>query len=99
MLIIKCNLTLHAEGLAVLQNSLRRQAATGDLILPSFCEILAEVPDGEEIRLAAEIPTAEWRGERGDYTCSNCGAEAPNDGYNPARYCYNCGRRMKRTGE
>lgn len=37
---------------------------------------------------------ARWKGKRGDYTCSRCKAEAPNDGYYPAPYCYECGAEM-----
>ena len=41
-----------------------------------------------------DVPEAEWLGTRGKYDCSNCGEEAPNDGYDPAPYCYKCGRPM-----
>lgn len=35
-----------------------------------------------------------WNGCRGDYTCSRCGEEAPNNGYYPAPFCYECGAKM-----
>lgn len=45
-----------------------------------------------------DVPEAEWLGARGEYTCSNCGAEAPKEGRdNSAPYCYNCGLPMKVT--
>lgn len=49
---------------------------------------------GYQDGMAAMRVTARWIGERGDYLCSNCGAEAPNDGYYPAPYCYECGAMM-----
>lgn len=37
---------------------------------------------------------ARWYGERGEYKCSKCGEESPNNGYYAAPYCYECGARM-----
>lgn len=100
MVIIKTkDILLHQNTLAKIQEDLQRQAATGIVVVPVNCELLAEVPDGEEIKLAAPVQTAEWLGDRGDYKCSICHEEAPNDGYNPAPYCYNCGRKMKRRAQ
>lgn len=76
--------------------AIHSQARTGVIVLPYACELLNEVPADEEIKVIHQEPTAEWLGGRGDYKCSVCGEEAPNDGYNPAPYCYNCGRKMKR---
>ena len=43
--------------------------------------------------------SAHWEGKRGDYTCSRCGTEAPNDGYHPAKFCYECGAKMRKIDE
>ena len=42
---------------------------------------------------------AHWEGERGDYKCSRCKAESPNDGYYPAPFCYECGAEMDKISE
>lgn len=33
----------------------------------------------------------QWLGERGEFVCSICGEESPNDGYYPTQYCCHCG--------
>lgn len=43
---------------------------------------------------AVVVNHAAWIGERGDYICSNCGDESPNDGYCKSYYCPHCGSKM-----
>lgn len=46
---------------------------------------------------AADVATVrhgEWLGERGEYECSVCGNEAPDDNYWPSPYCPCCGAKM-----
>lgn len=57
-------------------------------------EALAAAVDNAPAVGAGFVRYACWNGKRGDYTCSACGAEAPNDGYNAAPYCYECGAKM-----
>lgn len=40
------------------------------------------------------VECASWVGERGEWTCGNCGESAPLDGYLDSKYCYGCGRIM-----
>lgn len=64
-------------------------------------------PPGGARKLIEDAPTVDavpvvhgrWLGESGDYTCSRCGQEAPNDGYYPAPYCYECGANMIDGGQ
>lgn len=52
MVIIKVNANLHPVALAKLRRALTERAAAGEpLLVPEFCEVLVEVPDGEEIRV------------------------------------------------
>lgn len=53
MVIIRVNYNIHPEALAKLRAQLRKQAETGAVIVPPFCEVLAEVPDGTEVEVVA----------------------------------------------
>lgn len=66
-------------------------------------EVCAIAYNGGTLPMAVTINTApgtnataesQWSGEKGDYRCARCGAEAPNDGYYAAPHCYECGARM-----
>lgn len=54
MLIIKCNLMMKEEGLKKLHKELCRQAEAGVVVLPTFCELLNEVPKAEGIVVVCE---------------------------------------------
>lgn len=58
MVIVRVNANLHPVDLAKLTASLREQASTGALVLPAFCELLAEVPDGTEVEVVAGRDTS-----------------------------------------
>lgn len=64
MVIVKVNCHFHPAALAELRERLRRQAQTGVLALPPYCELLAEVPDGTEVEVVA--------GERPESDCDTC---------------------------
>lgn len=46
----------------------------------------------------APVVYGEWIGEPGEYICSRCRSESPNDGYDPSQYCPECGAKMNRDG-
>lgn len=49
MVIIKCNALLNDEQRRALEINIHDQAADGVIVLPSFCDLLNEVPKDEEI--------------------------------------------------
>jgi hypothetical protein len=51
MVIIKCNAHLNAKHLAELQQNLQEQANTGVIVLPWWCELLADVLPDEKIQV------------------------------------------------
>ncbi len=42
-----------------------------------------------------EVKHGEWLGERGEYECSVCRSEAPDDNYWPSPCCPCCGAKME----
>ena len=56
------------------------------------CNDIARFPtiEAEPVRHGRWVKT-----KYGEYVCSLCGEEAPNDGYDSgAKYCYECGAKM-----
>ena len=78
MVIIKVNYQVHPETLAQLRASVRKQAETGVVTVPPFCELLAEVPDGTEVEVLAH------RSDSGD--CNPGCARYPTCEYNHGRH-------------
>lgn len=67
MVIIKANVQMAPKTLAHLRESVRAQAGTGAVVLPPWCEVLAEVPDGTEVDLVAVQSCAS--------DCDECGRQ------------------------
>ena len=82
MVIVRVNANVGPTSLAKLRKSLRDQARTGALALPSFCELLAEVPDGTEVEVVA--------GRRPESDCTRCREVAKCRHYSPAIRRINC---------
>lgn len=60
-----------------------------------FMVIASSIPAADVV----EVKHGEWLGERGEYECSVCGNEAPDDNYWPSPYCPCCGAKMdKKAG-
>ena len=54
-----------------------------------------QVFDSQPAADVVEVVHGEWLGERGGFTCSICGCEAPEDGgYWASPYCPYCGAKM-----
>lgn len=51
MLIIKCDVMLRPEAFKDMAAEIARQCRGGSLVLPQYCRVVAEVPDGEEIKV------------------------------------------------
>lgn len=63
MVIIKINMLLPRKDYEKLRANILEQAAAGqDLILPPWCEVVADVPDGTEIKVI-----------EGGGDCNDCG--------------------------
>ena len=82
MVIVKVNANIHPTTLAELRRGLREQARTGALVLPPYCELLAEVPDGTEVEVGAGQDTAS--------DCTKCREVATCRHYSPAIRRKNC---------
>lgn len=54
MLIIKCDAMLRPEAFKDMAAEIARQCRGGSLVLPHSCHLVAEIPDGEEIKVVAE---------------------------------------------
>lgn len=44
---------------------------------------------------ARPVVRGEWLGDRGGYTCSNCGGDAPDESYWASPFCAACGADMR----
>lgn len=51
MVIIRANKLTRRDQLEVLAHDIKEQAKTGVIVLPCWCELLSEVPVGEEIQI------------------------------------------------
>lgn len=54
MVVIRVNGNIHAEQAKIVVEGIHRQALTGVIVLPSFCELLNEVPADEEIQVVQQ---------------------------------------------
>lgn len=54
MVIIRVNGHIRPEQARIVTEGIHTQARTGVIVLPSFCELLNEVPAGEEIQVLYE---------------------------------------------
>lgn len=90
MVIIRINGRIHAEQAKIVLEGIHNQARTGVIVLPSFCELLNEVPADEEIKVlhqdarVAELEKMLEEQRKVSYTlhrrlCSACSYE-PTDG-------------------
>ena len=61
------------------------------VIIGWLCSIIGEVPTIE----VRPVVRGEWLGDRGGYTCSNCGGDAPDESYWPSPFCAACGADMR----
>ena len=51
MVIIKLNAVVNGEDFVTIMQGIQNQAKTGVILLPSFCDLLNEVPADEEIQI------------------------------------------------
>jgi hypothetical protein len=54
MVIIRANKLTRRDQLEVLAHDIKEQAKTGVIVLPSWCELLSEVPVGDEIQIVQQ---------------------------------------------
>lgn len=99
MVIIRVNAHIRPEQARIVTEGIHNQARTGVIVLPSFCELLSEVPAGEEIQVlyedgrVAELEKLLEEQRQVSYTlhrrlCSLCNFEQEDAPYAPA--CLAC---------
>ena len=84
MVIVKVNANIHPTTLAELREGIRKQARTGALVLPAYCELLAEVPDGTEVEVVAGRDPASY--------CRECEYKRYYDRVAGLDDCNTCGK-------
>lgn len=90
MVIIRVNCNLSPEHARIVTEGILAQAPGGKIVMPNFCEVVAEVPDGEEIQVyyrdarvaELEAELAKVKNRRSD--CETCG-KAPTCYHNAGR--------------